>query len=208
MTSDSLYRLQPPANGRCRQMKVSPPAEREGPLRDKMCRQTVKEKKDPRRCHRRHRIDAAGCQGWRRKKGPWKRVSDTTQRKSQRSTRRRNFNHQAMSGGPFCRPAGPAAAADEQARAKEAAAVASTLVAGDCRNTLSFRQLFDQRRPLRGAVVRRECTAAAGACDFQSPGRRDRDWPRREGYPQPSRWQHDVAIPHRKRRCGAHPRYV
>ena len=98
-----------------------------GGIRVKTARQDVpadrQRGENPLRCHGRHRIDAAGCQGWHRKKGPRKRVSDTTQRKSQRSTRRRDFDHQAMSGGPFCRPEGPRGCGRRAARAKEAAAV-------------------------------------------------------------------------------------
>ena len=74
------------------------------------------------------------------------------------------------------------------------------------------RSVYASRLASAGPCVERwsgaESVAAAGACDFQSPVRRDRDWPRREGYPQPGQWQHDVAIPYRKRRYGAHPRSV
>ena len=103
---------------------------------------------------------------------------------SEGRTGRRNSNHRAMSGGPFCRPAGPAAAADEQQGPRKRCGG----VGARSRCLLEPRSTYASRLPSAGPCVER-WSGAAGHCRrrrdwLQSPGRCDRDWPPRARTPE------------------------
>ena len=158
-----------------------------------MYRRTCHGRKDPRRCHGRHRFDAAGAKDGTGQKGPRKRVSEKTQTEEPTINKAAKLQSPNGERRPFLPAAGPRGCGRRAARAKEAAGAEwrwQLVVVGItsiCASRLA------ERRPLRGAVVRRGKSCRRRRYRLQSPGRRDRDWPRREGYPQPGRWQHDVA---------------